>query len=715
MEVIDVLKRLKFATKEQVFKGIGAFSIESRIKAEKIISELIKNGDVVETARNKLALVKNVGIIKGEVAGNSRGFAFVIPIDKTDCEDLYVAERNLNGAVHGDIVLAKIIDKKSQKGRHKKNQSLNRSGEIIKILKRGYSSIVGTFHNNGVYYSVVPDDARFAKDVFIQQDHTLSAQNGQKVVVEITRYPGRKDIAEGKIVEILGDASDYKVSTLSIVRNFGYSEEFPEDVIEESKKVPKEVKPKDIIGRKDYRKSICFTIDGDDARDFDDAISLKMDGELYCLFVHIADVSHYVSPTSAIGREAFKRGTSVYFPDYVIPMLPECLSNEMCSLQPNKDRLTLSLEMKINKNGEVVDYEIHEGIINSAFRMTYQKVTKILNKDDDLCKEYAIIVPMLDKMAELTKILIKRRDDMGQLDFDIAECQVVVDENYKTKDIIRKPRDLSDRLIEQFMLIANETIAKHFDKLNIPFVYRVHESPSEEGVKRFVEFTQALGLDGKKLTTSSRPKDFQKFLLESKNQLYETMVSKIMLRCMQKAVYFEKNLGHFGLACRNYCHFTSPIRRLADLTIHRIIKMTINGKLTQDKVASLEEYVHDVSEQASITERKADEVERAVDDLKKAEFMKDKIGQEFDAVISGVVESGIFVELNNTVEGFIDIDILPSDKYYYEERKIRLVGRKNIYILGAKLRVKLLSVDLPRAHINFGIVGKEDEKKLKKV
>ena len=452
--------------------------------------------------------------------------------------------------------------------------------------------------------------------------------------------------------------------------------------------------------RKDYSNQIVFTIDGEDARDFDDAISLEMQGDLFKLFVHIADVSHYVKKNSEIDKEAFKRGTSVYFPDYVIPMLPEALSNEMCSLKPNVDRLTLSLEMLIDKNGNVIDHQIFEGVIHSNYRLTYTIVTKILNHDSVLCEKYKNIVPMLDNMSKLTDILIKRRDVMGQLDFNIAECQIVVNDKYETVDIKRKPREKSDRLIEQFMLIANETIAKHFSLLNVPFVYRIHQSPTPEGIARFNDFISALGLINCKISDKSVPKDFQKILIGTKNKPEEQMISKMMLRSMQKAIYYEKNLGHFGLACKNYCHFTSPIRRLADLTIHRIIKSVLHSNLSKD-VSTLDSYVHDVSEHASVTEQNADEVERAVDDLKKAEFMSNKVGQSFTGIVSGVIETGIFVELDNTVEGFVPIDKLPMDHYYFEDKRVRLVGRAHEYALGQKLSVKVDNVDVGLSRINF--------------
>ena len=702
--IILALEKLGFATQDQILKTARVFDSAERKTAKRVIAELLDEGKIVLSARQKYALPERAGVFKGKLIGNAKGFGFVRP--ETGGEDVFVGERDLNGAAHGDEVLVRINAKPKTRFGHKAGQ--NRSGEIVRIVARGTSRVVGVFENKGVYCCVVPDDTRFASEVFVAKENTMDAKSGQKVCVQITRYPQRNDIAEGKIIEILGDAGDVKVSTLSIIRAFGYDDVFPDEVLEEAAKIPTTILPADLKGRKDYRKQLVFTIDGEDARDFDDAISLEKQGEFYVLYVHIADVSHYVKRGGAIDKEAFRRGTSVYFPDHVIPMLPESLSNEMCSLKPDVDRLTLSVEMKIDKLGNVVSHNIFEGLIHSSYRMTYTKVTKILQKDPELCKEYAKIVPMLNQMAELTQILIKRRDNMGQLDFDLAECQVVVDENYKTVDIRRKPRDLSDRLIEQFMLITNETVARQFFHMNVPFVYRVHESPTPEGITRFSEFMGALGLK-ERVSAESGPKDFQKILLSVDGLPHETMVSKMMLRSMQKAIYYEKNMGHFGLACRDYCHFTSPIRRLADLTIHRIIKSVLKGEIGQNGFAALEEHVHLVGEQASVTERNADEVERAVDELKKAEFMSTKIGEVFDGVVSGAIESGVFVELENTVEGFIPLEDLPQDHYYFEERRVRLVGRGHEFALGQKIRVKVASVEIALARVNFVLAEDGDQ------
>ena len=697
--ILDALAKLGFATREQIIKTARIFDASEIKQAKRLIEEMTETGEIVVSARSKLALPSRAGIVRGKVIANAKGFAFVRPTDGG--EDVFISERDLDGAAHGDEVLAQVNIQKPQHGRFRQNHNAgqNRSGKIVRILKRGIEVVVGVFRNNGTYMCVVPTDVRFANEIFIQPQNSLNAKTNQKVVVKITRYPARNDIAEGIVTEVLGDNGDAKVDTLAVVRSFGYNDEFPADALAEAEKIPNVILPEETAKRKDYRKQLVFTVDGEDARDFDDAISLEKNGENYKLFVHIADVSHYVKRNSPIGKEAYRRGTSVYFPDYVIPMLPEKLCNNMCSLRPNEDRLTLSVEMTIDGTGKVLDYEIHEGIICSAYRMTYTEVTKILNSDKEMRKKYGKVVPMIENMAQLAKILIKRRDKMGQLDFDIAEAQIVVNNKYETIDVKRKPRELSDRIIEQFMLITNEVIAKHHHNMHVPFVYRVHESPTPEGIASFVEFASGLGIKLPTLKDDVQPKTLQKILLDVRGTEFEQMISKTMLRSMQKAVYYEKNMGHFGLACRDYCHFTSPIRRLPDLTIHRIIKQTLNGEKLDYN--DLGEYVHEVSEQSSLTERKADDAERAVDNLKKAEFMSRKIGEEFDGIISGVIETGVFVELENTVEGFLSKDFLPEQNYMFDEKHLRLIGKIKNYTIGEKIRVKVASVDVPLARIDF--------------
>ena len=426
-----------------------------------------------------------------------------------------------------------------------------------------------------------------------------------------------------------------------------------------------------------------------------------MDKEEYVLSVHIADVANYVKEGSQLDKEAFRRGTSVYFPDYVLPMLPKVLSNGICSLNPNEDRLAMSVVMKFDKFGNIKDYGMYEGVIRSNYRMTYTEVTKIFDGDQETKNKYIDVVPMLEKMAELAKILLKRRDDAGQLDFDLPEAQINVDSYGKITEIIKKPRNLSDRLIEQFMVITNEVIARHCSKINLPFVYRVHEDPTPERVSSFKAFIASFGLKLLAGNEGYKPMVFQKLLNQIKDTEFSKPISKIMLRSMQKARYAPENLGHFGLALKDYCHFTSPIRRYPDLVIHRIIKYMLRGELTANKLKVLEEFVVEASEQASITERNADEAERAVDDLKKAEYMLDKIGEVYEGNISGVTDGGVFVELDNTIEGYIYKENLPEDRYIFDETRYMLVGKRNRYMLGDRIAVRVANVDVNTRHIDF--------------
>lgn len=701
--VLETLKqsKQKFWTQDQILKMTGAQVGFDKRAVLGAIDELIKQDKLVRSARNKFTLPINAGAIRGKVMATSRGYVFVRP-DAKEVDDIFIAKKNTNGAVHGDTVLVRIETPKKRKNGRFGHQSQSKSGEIIKIIEHNIKNITGVFTLNAGGNIVVPDDTRFADSIFIPMGKTLGAKTNDKVVVKITDYPSRISMAKGEVVEILGDAGDVKVATLSILRNYGLYETFPASVLAEAKAVAK-ITASDLKGRTDFRNQLVITIDGADAKDFDDAISLKEIAGGYELSVHIADVSHYVKEGGEIDKEAFKRGTSVYFPDLVLPMLPESLSNFICSLQPNVERLTLSCVMTLDDKANVTGFKITKGIIKSAFRMTYDQVTKIFAGDKVEREKCKIVVPMLENMRKVSKMLIKRRNLAGNIDFDLPETQIDVDENGKTINIRKKPRNDSDKLIEQFMVLANEMVAKTFNKMKLPFVYRVHESPTPEKLKAFCEFAWGLGLKFENDPENVKPKDFQKLLIETQKEPFHDALSKVMLRSMQKAVYYEKNLGHFGLALKDYCHFTSPIRRYPDLTIHRIISYYLAGQLSDAKIDALWDTVAEASEQSSITERNADEAERTVDDQKKAEFMADKIGEIYDAKISGVTESGIFVELENTVEGLVYLEYLPADSYIYDEKHMALAGKRNIFKIGDKVRVRLIQVDVVTRHIDFAL------------
>lgn len=707
LNVFETSKQ-KFLEFDEISKRLGLSRGFDRQALAGILNELVRNDELIFTKRNKYTLPENSGAIKATILANPNGYAFARPVNGG--ADIFISERNLNGSAHGDTVLVKTEQKKrgqNFRGKGARNARGKDEGTVIRILERGFKTIVGTLSPTSGGAIVVPDDQRFADSIFVPANKMSGVSGVNKVVLKINEYPSRTRMSQGEVVEVLGDPRSFKVTTLSMIRSFGLIEDFPQAVLDEAEKLNTPVTEEMMKGRKDFRKELTITIDGEDARDFDDAISLSMKGENYVLKVHIADVSHYVTENSEIDKEAFRRGTSVYFPDYVLPMLPKSLSNGICSLNPQEDRLTMSVIMQFDKNGNILDYDICEGVIRSDFRMTYTKVTKIFNGDCELRKQYAVLLPMLEKMAELAKLLLKRRDSAGQLDFDLPEAQINVDEDGRITEIFKRPRDLSDRLIEQFMVVTNEVVARHSKHMEIPFVYRVHEEPTFERVKAFRSFVSSFGLKLETGNQGSEPKDFQKLLFEIKGTPQSEPISKIMLRSMQKARYDSQPLGHFGLALKDYCHFTSPIRRYPDLVIHRILKYLLHGQLSPNKLKVLESFVAEASEQSSITERTADEAERAVDDLKKAEYMSERIGEIYEGKISSVLESGIFVELENTIEGFVYVENLPDDHYIFDQTRYMLVGKRNRFTLGEKVTIKVDSVDMNTRHIDFVLTNEK--------
>lgn len=699
----------KVFTVEELSNYTGLAHGFDRKMLEKTLKVLVKQDKLISRNNGKFELKKANPIVKCTLLGTSKDYAFARPLAGEYDKDIFISVANLNDACHGDTVLVEVgITGKDRKYRRDMPVSAQgkEEGRVVQILERGFKYVVGiiSINQRGIA-TVVPDDRRFADSVFVSGEDINGAENNTKVVLEIIDYPSQIKMARGKVIEVLGDPSDVRVTTLSIIRSFGLFEEFPADVLEEAHKVAIPIKQDDQAGRVDYRDRLIITIDGDDAKDFDDAISLEKVGDDYHLGVYIADVSHYVKAGSKLDEEAFKRGTSVYFPDHVLPMLPTELSNGICSLNPNEDRFVLAVDMKLSNVGKILNYEIHKGIIRSSFRMTYNKVTKILNGDKILCKEYEKIVPMLRDMSELAKILITRRDNAGQLDFDIPEPEILLNDDGTVKDIHRKPRDISDRVIEQFMVLTNEVVARHFDKMGVPFVYRVHETPVLPKLQKFKAFASSLGLKFSSSGKDPSPKDFQVLLKQSENQDYSTALSKVMLRSMQKARYETQNLGHFGLAIKDYCHFTSPIRRYPDLTIHRIISEVLAGKMTEKRLRYYEDFVEESAERSSTTERQAEEAERTVDDQKATEFMATKIGEEYEGIISGVTERGFYVELENTIEGFVSTLCLPQGAYEFNESRFMLSGVGQTYKLGQKIKIRVASVDIVLRHINFELAN----------
>ena len=703
-EKIKKMRKSKFSLND-VAKATGLeFGFDKRTLS-KTLDGLAKEGRLVKLPNGFYQFIKPREVIKCVLLGTSKDYAFARATSGDKDNDIFISQPNLNDACHGDIVMVEVgITGKDRK--YRRDLPLvatgKREGRVVEILERGQKVVVGvlSISQTGVA-TVRPDDVRFAGSVYVAKEDLNGAQSNTKVVLDILDYPSAIKMARGRVREILGDPSDARVTTLSIIRSYNLFEEFPEDVEIEAKKVAIDIEKDVQNGRKDYRDKLIITIDGDDARDFDDAISIEKIGDNYNLGVYIADVSHYVRPNSKLDEEAFKRGTSVYFPDHVLPMLPTSLSNGICSLNPNEDRFALAVEMTLNQNGKILNYEIHKGIIRSSYRMTYKKVTKILEGDKKLVKEYKDLCPMLYMMADLAKILITKRNNAGQLDFDIAEPEIILNDDGTVADIHRKPRELSDRIIEQFMVLTNEVVARHFNQLNSPFVYRVHEIPTTEKLQKFRAFAGVLGLKFSPSGRTVSPKDFQLILKQSEGQDYSTALSKVMLRSMQKARYEVENLGHFGLALKDYCHFTSPIRRYPDLVIHRIISEIITGNMTNKKLKEYENFVIMAAERSSTTERQAEEAERAVDDQKATEWMTGKIGEEFEGVVSGIIPNGFFVELDNTVEGFVSINVLPKARYEFNEHQYALVGGGRIFKMGERIKIRVLSTDLVDRHINF--------------
>jgi len=631
-------------------------------------------------------MVKNV--IKGRLQGNERGFAFLIP-DNPEQEDYFIPHSDLRGAMHGDVVIAERT----------RGEGERTTARVLKILERGISELVGTYFTRRSGGYVVPDDKKYFCDIHIPFGKGLKAKAGDKVVCKILSYPKRQS-PEGLISKVLGRQFERNAELKSILYSYNLPEKFPKEVLEQADKVAIPVTKQDYDGRRDLRKDVTMTIDGEDARDFDDAISIKKSRGHYVLGVHIADVSHYVKHGGAIDKQAFERGTSVYFPEKVIPMLPEKLCNDICSLKEGQDRLTLSCIMKIDKKGNVKEYEITPSVICSNARMTYKGVQKIIDGDKKLAKKHADVVKEIMLMNELADILIERRDENGSVDLDVKESAISVNKKGEiTVDIAK--RDKAHRIIEEFMILANTTVAEYMYFLEQPFIYRIHEDPSEEKLEKFYAFLNGLGVSVRKNRNGINPKDFQNILKRAEGTPTYTLINRVMLRSMQKAKYSPVDVGHFGLSLKHYCHFTSPIRRYPDLVVHRIIKDFIkDGK---DLTQKYGEFVFKASSQSSEKEKNATEAERAVDDYYKLLYISDFIGEEFYGVVSGVTGFGIFVELENAVEGIIRIENLKIGKrrLVYEPKTYTLTDGRVTYKLGQRLKIKVAGVNLGDKRAEF--------------
>ncbi len=657
-----------------------------------LLDKLCEEGEIYQNDGGRYGTSEQLGLIKGTLSGHERGFAFLLPDNRELYpNDFFIPHKNLHGALHGDSVLIERYDGRGED-----------EGNVVKIVERGYEKIVGVFRRDRRAGYLIPDEKKFFTDIYIPLSACSHVKNNVKAVARITSYPYGKSPG-GEIIEVLGEEDDFFAEELSIIRSYDLKEEFPPRVEKEAEKqAARKITEEDIRSSRDFRDKLVVTIDGADTRDIDDAVSLEKDGEDYLLGVHIADVTHYVEYRSPLDAEALERGTSVYFPDRVLPMLPRPLSNGICSLNEGEDRLTLSCIMRIDKKGRVKESEIVEGVIRSSYKMTYDEVTKILENDQEACGKYALVKDMVCLFAELTHILQSMREKRGSISLDVKEAKI----QFENGEIIIPDykRQFSHQIIEAFMVLANETVAEYMHSIEAPFVYRIHEKPSEEKSTVFQAFAQTLGLRAKFQTDDVKPYDYQNLLKSAEGLPIWSVLNRVMLRSMQKAKYSPENVGHFGLASPCYCHFTSPIRRYPDLCIHRIIKLVINGGYGE-AVQRFGEFVEEAAKQSSLRERRATDAERDVDDLYMTMYMSEHIGEKYEAIISGVTAFGLFAELPNTIEGYIPIESLYGD-YTFDADRFRLESREHVYTIGDKIEVKVVDVDFERRRTEFRLIRK---------
>ena len=691
--ILEILKNEnKALSVYEINDALGLTTVEELKELLKTLNGLEDNLKIYRTNKNRYLLFSNSHLKLGTMIANKKGYGFV---DIEGDQDVFIPPNNINGAIHGDKVIVEIT---SPKG-------IDLEGRIVKIVDRKFKQMVGEIYykKNKPYLKL--DDDRVNIIVEIDKKKTQGAMAGHKVLVKITNKL-KDNNYKGEVIKILGHKNDPGVDILSITNEMGIPDTFSASVMKELDNIPDEVLDKDLIDRVDLRKEIIFTIDGDDTKDIDDAISIEKVQDHYKLGVHIADVSYYVRPHTALDNEAFDRGTSVYLADRVIPMLPHKLSNGICSLNPNVDRLAISCIMEIDKNGNVIDYNILKTVIKSQMQMTYKKVNQIL-EENTIPEGYEKYVDKLKMMADLAKILRKNKENRGYIDFDIDESKIIVDEKGKAIDITLRNRGTGEKLIEDFMIAANETVANHIYYMQLPFIYRVHGEPDEEKITNFMRYLNILGYhvkaDLKKLT----PKTMQNILGQLKDKKEFHLLSALLLRSMQKAIYDTNNIGHFGIASKCYTHFTSPIRRYPDTTVHRLLHTYLfDNNINNETINYYERELPFVAEHTSDTERRSIECERAVDDMKKAEYMMDHIGEEFDGIISSVMNFGMFVELPNLIEGLVKLDSLQGDYYTYDETTFTIRGNKDKrgYRLGDSVRVKVVAADKEKRTIDFEVI-----------
>jgi len=712
--ILSRVDRILHYMRDETYKPLtvqeleAAFGIEDSTDFKDFVKTLVymeEKGLVVRTRSNRYGLPEKMNLVRGKLSGHAKGFAFVTP-EEPGYDDIFIPPHETNDAMHGDIVLVRVSAESS---------GARREGTVVRILERAIKEVVGTYTESKYFGFVIPDDKKLDSDIFIPKNANAGAVEGHKVVVRLTSYPEGRKNAEGEVIQILGHKNDPGVDILSIIHKYGLPLGFPQEVLDQANAVPDTIDESEIGNRRDLRGEMIVTIDGADAKDLDDAVTVtKLENGHYKLGVHIADVSHYVTEGSPIDKEAYERGTSVYLVDRVIPMIPHRLSNGICSLNPKVNRFTLSCEMEINDQGEVVSHEIFESVIKTTERMTYADVNKILvEKDEELRNHYKALVPMFETMEELAGILRKKRMLRGAIDFDFKEAKVIVNEEGKPTDVVTRERSVAERLIEEFMLAANETVAEHFHWLEVPFMYRIHEDPKAEKLQRFFEFITNFGLIVRGTANSVHPRALQEIIEAVQGKPEEMVVSTVMLRSMQQAKYDPESLGHFGLSTQFYTHFTSPIRRYPDLIVHRLIRTyLIDGKLDEATRAKWDAILREIADHTSKMERRAVDAERETDELKKAEFMEDKIGEEFDGIISSVTNFGMFVELPNTIEGLVHVSYMTDDYYRYDERQYAMIGERtaNVFRIGDEITVRVIKVNKDEHDIDFEIVGMKNNR-----
>ena len=666
------------------------------------LKALVAAGELLQIRGNRYGLPEKMDLVVGRLTTNPGGFGFVVPehAERADRKDVYIAAANLTEAMHGDRVVARV----------ERHTDRGAEGRIVRILERSQGTIVGRFEMDGAGLGyVVPFDRRVLTDVHVPTGQSSSAEPGEMVLVEITRWPTAARGPVGRVVEVLGRIDEPGVDTQIIIRKFGIPDRHSKDAIEEAARIGGVVKERDIKTRTDFRGVTTVTIDGEHARDFDDAITIEtLANGHYRLGVHIADVSHYVTEGSALDEEAYQRGTSVYFTERAVHMFPSELATGLCSLNPHVDRLVQSCLMEVDRRGAVVRYEIHDGVINSDARMTYTAVNAILTeRDPDVTREYHLFVPMFELMRELFEVLNQRRRRRGSIDFDLPEALVVLSEVGQIEAIVASERNVAHRIIEEFMLLANETVAAHLGENRVPALHRVHEPPDDKKVENFEAFITTLGYSLAARGRALTPKHFQKLIDRIHGTPEERPIAALMLRTMQKARYDTASLGHFGLAAEHYTHFTSPIRRYPDLVVHRMLRESRRGAIPQARLEELDEELPESARHASEMERRADEAERELLQWKKVRFMADKVGDEYDGYITGVAPFGLFIELvEHYVEGLVHVSSMGDDYYRFVEQEHVLRGEhtKKAYRLGDRVGVQVVRVDMERRQIDLGLV-----------